>query len=423
MRITSWRRPLRTALSGAEVCIELASGRRVRCDGVYRLDNGKLGVGEFLECTPEGSSHGFCPQCLKKLKQAGRKETAVNRRKRCQTAQRLAEIRREPRVERLDYIWQCEWEEQKKRDTEKQRHCASFSPFSTPRQYAAPSMIRDDVLAGNLRGFVFCTLGTRKSAWEKRDHFPQFYTKVNAPAQGPLAKLMEAHNLKLPQSNVKLVSSHRARGWHHTQAIQRHAEILGEDFLMYGVTEVLESRMETVFTETVSRLAEMRCRFTQLEMPVMVMAIKAVSNSTYGASLMDQTALHRVDIVKEPEVLELRNKSTYVDSTPLYNDCLENWREQTSAEERHWEVESTYQKKAMTLPFLVGATVLSLAKTAFSELVWGLYAKYYRAGSFQVCYSGSACSFRSRCKHDAQDLFRSSRHRQRDSGDVCASGK
>ncbi len=382
-------------LNDGEVWIDLESrGRRVRCDAVYQGDDpSKICVGEYVECGIK-SSHGMCPFHAKEhTTRTGRPEPKDSIRKREQTMRRLKEIENDDRVEKVTYIWSCQFQHQKKRDPEVAAHCATFRAFAdrTPDTFHSTQDIIDAVLCGDLEGFVLCKLGTAKEGRAARDFFPQFFTHKELEPLGPIKKRLDGMGLVL-KPRKQIVSSHTHYGWHHTSAIKFHVKQLGQWFQMYDVVAILESRLEKVFKNTVDKLAALRLKYTLENKPVMAMAIKGVSNTSYGSTIRKMMDLRRILICSEKATLNFRCKNTYIDSTPLFDQIDDDGKLPKSRQARqkkqedYYEVTLTTKQQTMKLPFLVGVTVLSLSKLAFNELVMDFMDRFYRTGSWQPCY-------------------------------------
>ncbi len=403
MRITTWKREVRTMLNDGEMWVDLDStrGRRVRCDAIYPGQNPtKICIGEYLECGRD-TSHGYCEECANEYTiKTGKSEPNGSKHKRQKTMERLERIGEEDRVERISYIWNCAWRRQKRENREVAAHCATFRAFSdrTPEQFHSNQEIVDAVLTGALEGFVLCTLATAKEGRATRDFFPQFFSHEKLVPLGPLKEHLDEGGIVI-KSRRQIVSSHKQFGWHHTSAIKFHAKQLGHWFQMYNIMAILESRMERVFKSTVDKLAALRLKFTLEKKPVLAVAIKGVSNTSYGGTIRKLEELRRILVCLDWEVVKFRRKNTYVSSVPLFDPLDEDGlMNRTSSDhpsghaynqkdqENYYEVTLTTKQQTMKLPFLIGVSVLALSKMAFQELAMGFMDRFYRTGSWQPCY-------------------------------------
>ncbi len=391
-------------LNDGEMWVDLDAtrGRRVRCDAIYPGESvGKICIGEYLECG-RNTSHGYCEDCAKKhTLKTGKPEPKSSIHKRKITMDRLERIAEEERVEKISYIWSCAWQRQKRENREVAAHCATFRAFSdrTPEQFHSNEEIVNAVLTGALEGFVLCTLATAKEGRAARDFFPQFFTHEELEPLGPLKRRLDTAGIHI-KPRRQITNSHQQFGWHHTSAIKFHAKQLGRWFQMYDVSAILESRMERVFKNTVDRLAALRLKYTLEKKSVLSVAIKGVSNTSYGGTIRKLEELRRILICTEQEVLKFRRKNTYVSSIPLF-DPLDDGGDHAGGtssnrhtghaykpkeQENYFEISLSTRQQTMKLPFLIGASVLALSKLAFNELAMGFLDRFYRTGSWQPCY-------------------------------------
>lgn len=95
--------------------------------------------------------------------------------------------------------------------------------------------------------------------------------------------------------------------------------------------------------------------------------------------------MRHVLICPESKILSFRRRKDYINSTPLFESSGPT--DHPTHGELYFEVESRGRRRTHNIPSLIGMSVLSYAKLAFSELVHKHYSRFYRRSSFQVCYS------------------------------------
>lgn len=115
-----------------------------------------------------------------------------------------------------------------------------------------------------------------------------------------------------------------------------------------------------------------------------------------GYMIRNLSCLRRIVLCMEAELIRLQNKrtSTYVDDSPCFDELCRRFESTAATIARDkktdvFEVVLTKPRVACALPFVVGVSILSYAKVAFSKLVHQLFLPNFRPTAYEILYIGA----------------------------------
>ncbi len=237
-------------------------------------------------------------------------------------------------------------------------------------------------------------MSTNENKRDFHDLFPIFFERQTVNVQGPLKEILESAKIKIPDRTT-VVPSHSQTSWFSTENVLAYLEEFGVETLeLRNVTEILESRMERIFSEQVEKLAKLRKQFKINGDSVQEQSIKAVSNQGknakssetmyirdflgFGGTIKSFENYKIVNIVNERKALLAHRRVNHINSLPLSQNLFELTKSK-----------DLYKAKLFTLPYQIGYTVLSSAKTKL-QIGWNYFKKYFSPASWEPLYTGEA---------------------------------
>lgn len=250
-------------------------------------------------------------------------------------------------------------------------------------------------------------------------HLSTFFTRQLLKPAGPLKALYEAKGLTKFKETPGLVASFSHTGWWHTQTIQHYQAVFGDKFVVSNISMIFQSKLDPCFEHIVTELAKLRLQAAEQKLSIQQLIIKSLSNNTYGYMIKQLDNLVDVDVVPNGGMAGVVEGIRHVSSVCLifvsesvmlyiadFQEPLFQSFEDVPPTDRYWEV--TREKKTVRsqLPVVVGLSILSQAKTYFTDIVYNFFGKYMRASSFEILYCEYFFEYTSRKHLEQLDIFR-----------------